>query len=376
MEKLLAKRARTSSSGIYLAWRSLIYKINMYDQTLLWQQPIEGLGPTICVEGDIVYAYSAQVESFVYAFQSSSGVPLWTTVVAAYEVDNGIQLNELLALTVVEDTVYVLARCGSIYALSASTGEILSYCETEQVDEMNLGTLGLLIVDTILYSAHFHILNAIDSKSSQVRWQTALPKGQNVLTLSMSGGRIYASADKDPEGSYIYAIAPENGTWYWASPLLADPIFVQPLYRGEYIFCTGATTIYALAARDGHEIWEHHVGVTNYHPSCSEGEHLYICLRGSYQRAAESLCQEEEGTLLALNFVDGALHWSRAIDFYPTMFHVKRGILYVRAENRGDLYAFDADNGASLWHVDPVINEASENFMIKPGFGSELIVIP
>ncbi|GCE18757.1 hypothetical protein KDK_25570 [Dictyobacter kobayashii] len=331
------------------------------------------------VAAGMVYVYSVQSESMVYAFQASTGNLVWSAPLVPHTFHAGMQTNEPVAMSMVDRILYVLSCTGDIYALDGSSGTRLWSCETLALSEIHLGTINLTIRQDTVYYTDQHQLMAKDIQRSRQRWLTTISPEQIFLTHSLSDTLLFASADLDPEGSYIYAFSAESGQQLWQSELLPDPIFSAPIYADDLVFCIGGTTIYALDVVSGTLRWEQFVGNTNDLVAHIENEHLYLCLCGAYQQdiyAADMQPVRTKGALLALNCTNGLVSWFRNITICPSMFHVKHGVIYVGQADGKRLYAFDAYDGTTLWLLDQVIDTTDIDAALLPGFGSSLIVVP
>ncbi|GHO85515.1 outer membrane protein assembly factor BamB family protein [Dictyobacter formicarum] len=378
IKNLRTRSTSLSDEGIYVAWKSFIYKVGLAKRRVHWRREIAGLGSSLIVDVGIVYTYSVQAESIVYAFQTSTGNLLWSTHVAPYMFHAGMQINELVAMTLVDGILYVLSSMGDIYALDKTSGAILWRCDTLPLNENHLGTIDLTIARDILYYTNQNQLFAVDIQRCQQHWMTTIPAPQIFFAHTLSNTMLFATADLDPEGSYIYAFATETGKRLWQSELLPDAIFEAPMHAGDLIICYGGTTIYALNACDGKIRWEHFVGHTSGLRPCIENGQLYLCSGSGYQQDiwTEQRLGRARGALLSLNCAHGSLAWYRNLAIAPSMFHVKRGNIYVNRADANHLYVFNAHDGTTLWQLDLALDTARMDIQPPEGFGSTLIVIP
>lgn len=378
IKNLRTRSTSLSNEGIYVAWRSLIYKVGLTKRRVHWRREIAGLGSSLIVDAGVVYTYSMQPESIVYAFQASTGNLRWSTHVAPYMFHAGMQIHELVAMTLADSILYVLSSMGDIYALDSTSGAILWRCNTQPLNESHLGTIDLTIAHDILYYTDQNQLFAVDIQRCQQRWMTTIPTPQIFFAHALSNTILFATADLDPEGSYIYAFATETGKRIWQSELLPDPIFGAPIHAGNLIFCYGATTIYALDTCDGKIRWEHFVGNTSGISPCIENGQIYLCLGSGYQQDmwTEQRPERAKSALVSLDCAHGLLAWYRNVAIAPSMFHVKHGSMYLNQADVNHLYVFSARDGTTRWQLDLTLDTAHMDIQLPEGFGSTLIVIP
>ncbi|GCE26480.1 hypothetical protein KDA_19640 [Dictyobacter alpinus] len=378
MKTPFANNNTSTDRGMYIAQGSHIYKASIDEQAIIWRRDIAGLGSSLIVANGMVYVYASQNESMVYALHVSTGREIWSTSVSPYLVEAGIQVSELMAMALIDTILYVLSFQGTITALNATTGILIATYEIPPLQQdIHLGAIELIIANSILYYSSQNNLYALELQNFRQRWRSTLQAPQNFLAHSLDHTSIYAIADLDPEGSYVYAFSAESGRQNWCSNLLPDPIFDAPVCTDDTLYCMGATTIYALNARSGEIQWEHFVGKTAGLKPCIENDMLYLCLAGTYQQ--ESFAQEnpltEQSALLALDRHTGSLHWYRNLNLHATMFHVKQGIFYLYCSTTNKIYAFNGKDGSAQGWLNSPVNQSATNSEAF-GFGSSLIVVP
>ncbi|GER87789.1 hypothetical protein KDW_19510 [Dictyobacter vulcani] len=377
MKTLFTKSTKLTDRGIYITWHSSIYKASMNERTILWQREIAGLGPDLIFDKGVVYVYASQRDGIVYALQASTGQEIWSMCISPYLVKAGMQVNELMAMTLIDTVLYVLSFQGTLYALNTTTGVLLATYEIPPLQDIPLGSIELIIADGILYGSDQNNLYALNLQTTRPQWKTSIQMPQKILAYTLSNKAIYTIADLDPEGSYVYAFAADTGQQNWRSDLLPDPIFDAPVCDKDTTYCMGATTVYALNAQNGELRWEHFVGRTAGLKPCIENDMLYLCLAGAYQQEEfeEDDSQIKQCSLVALDRHTGELRWFRNLALQASTFHVKHGIFYLYCAAIDRLYAFGAGDGSVYWWLDCGVKK-SDIDSESPGFGSSLIVIP
>jgi outer membrane protein assembly factor BamB len=285
--------------------------------------------------------------------------------IAPYQVHAGVQLNEILHVVLTNEILYVLLRDGMIFALNAEQGTLLWKCETRlAVDDEFVGTLGIVTQCDLLYQTDGNRLYALHLRSVQQHWEHCIDAEQCFLSHTLSGNTIYACADYDPSGTFIYAIDAHFGKRLWRSSLLPDPIFEAPLVVGEHLYCVGAQTIYALSVQSGQLLWSFPVDCTDFRSPVAIGDLLFLCVR----------CQDEVdapyGVLLALQRRDGSLKWYRTFPHDPCIQSCWSEQVCVSDVALTKIYALDAVHGNLLWRL----NTSCIGDDLIPGFGASLIL--
>lgn len=365
MQKPLSVNSQGSYPDVYLARHSVLARLDVSRETMIWQQQIVGLGATFIVSSESVYAYASLRESDIYALRTSDGLLRWRMQIAPYQVRSGVQLNEILHIVLVNETLYVLLRDGTIFALNAEQGTLLWKCETQQiVDDEFIGTLSMVMQYDLLYQTDGNRLYALEMQSVQQRWEHCIDAEQCFLSHTLSSDTIYACADCDPSGTFVYAIDAHSGKRLWRSSLLPDPIFETPLVIGEHLYCVGAENIYALSVQSGQPLWSCPVGLTDFRSPVAIDDLLFLCVR------CQDGVEAPSDALLAIQRTDGTLKWYRTFPHDLCIQSYWSGQICVSDGALAKMYVFDAVHGNLLWRL----NTSCIGDDPTPGFGASLIL--
>lgn len=363
-------------SRLYVAWQASLFTIDTESGIVLWTQHIPGLGPECIVQGDRIYAYAMGRECHVYAFRTNDGQKLWSVQIALLVADSKARRNEIIALTVSDHMLYILLRDGTITALDSENGEVLRSFSSHTIDENYLGDIELVIHGEVLYDIHQHRLSAIDMRTQCQHWEYSVEAPQVFLARTVVENMLYAVADLDPHGVYVYAFDRESGTLIWSSDLLPDSIFEAPVVRDGHVYCTGATTLFVLDALDGQLLWICPIGLSIYLKPCIIDDQLYLGVPAlsangaSHDEEADERIDRNEGVFLALNCIEGSVCWMQEWDSRPGTYAVDQQHMYAGFPQCGEIRAFNRENGLLHWRVR---NEQLQDKSIV-GFGSSLVV--
>jgi outer membrane protein assembly factor BamB len=152
-----------------------------------------------------------------------------------------------------------------------------------------------------------------------------------ISSLAFANGLVYFGADNNN----VYALNAATGTLFWNTSI-TNIGHSSPAVVDGVVYIGGIGIIYALAAADGHIIWEAHVdaNVAWSSPAVSNGV-VYV---GSFDG------------MYAFNAITGDKIWNsyggEDFHFAPT---VSKGVIYAITSGE-NIYAFDAANGARIWN--------------------------
>ncbi|HLZ63568.1 MAG TPA: PQQ-binding-like beta-propeller repeat protein [Ktedonosporobacter sp.] len=227
------------------------------------------------------------------------------------------------ALTVSNGVVYTCSMNGYTYAFNSATGALLWQHNTSGAN-----TSAPSVVDGIVYvgSGNIYALNAQDGSE---RWKYQTP---DVVTSSpvIVNHVLYAGS----YGDRVYALNTASGAVIWQYNT-GGRVYVDPIVAGGNVFFGSGDdgpSLYAVNAQTGKLIWSNGMRVDS-----------------SLAFANGVLYVGSDNYLYALNPQNGAMLWRRAV---PTTFNtlIANGTLYA-ASSSGDMYAFNASDGAPLWHT-------------------------
>jgi outer membrane protein assembly factor BamB len=215
-----------------------------------------------------------------------------------------------------------LVFVGSLYALTASTGELQwqsSYGEGSPA--VARGTV--YIGGGALY--------ALDARTGLLRW--SYETGTSVSDPNVANGVVYVGS-----GASTYALTASTGTLLWSSPHGGG----SPTVADGVVYVVSGRHVQALDGSTGALLWSssmtrRFVGAS---PAVSGGM-VYV--------GAHKAWTDEHGTVFAFDASSGSLVWSRTvrggIEAPPA---VANGLVYVGADGVG-VFAMDALSGEMVW---------------------------
>ncbi|MCW3094681.1 MAG: WD40-like repeat, partial [Chthonomonadaceae bacterium] len=255
----------------------------------------------------------------------------------AVDLDGPIQSDPLRA----GDTLYVSALDGKLYALNLLTGKKRWTFPTKGQ------FIGSPILDqgTIYVASTDHNLYAIEAANGHMRWHydTEAPL---FATPSVAKSMVCIGGKEK-----IFGIDRTSGRMRWTQPAGAGSFFQSRAVTDGDTFYLGGwdNTLYALNVLTGTPRWTAKMGRNFYFspavasPTLGNGR-LYIC--------------SNDDTLHAVNLQTGTDDWaihspSKGDGFGYASPVFANGVIYVGGlGSNGDIYAFDANNGALKWrHV-------------------------
>ena len=272
--------------------------------------------------------FVAAVDGNVYALTASSGELLWS-----HETGSRAVTGPAVAAGV----VYVNTTAG-LHALDAETGDGLWLLQDGS------GIAAPAVVDGVVFTVwHAGDVVALDAASGETVWHFGKGEGLIRHSLTVSGGMVYFGIDRD----HLYALDASTGQLEWrrkisttmyASPVVADGVVYAITFDGD---------LYALDASSGELIWHEQIP-------------------GNVSKLLEvvdGLLYVAPGDLHALDATTGDRVWSLPEEvsggLYETFlgpeartevfFEVSEGVAYI-GSNSGAIFALDTGTGEQVWH--------------------------
>ncbi|MGQ9586806.1 MAG: outer membrane protein assembly factor BamB family protein [Thermoplasmata archaeon] len=216
---------------------------------LLWSHQIgsqDYYTGTPTVENGIVFTtfYTSSEEGYVCAFDAYTGARLWTK-----GPETGIDFNARIQMEADAGLVFGAAWSGEVFALNASTGDIVwSYNTGDLPYGAPTIAAGMVFIGTI-YS---YTMYAFDEMTGAVIWTQVLDG--EIASASMVAQRMVFV------GTYagtMFALDMSTGDIVWTHDNLGTFFFSTPATDGATIyFGTDVGVFYALSALDGSTVWE------------------------------------------------------------------------------------------------------------------------
>ena len=304
--------------------------------SLLWRHtatPVANSAGSPVSANGVVYFPSG---GHVYAVRASDGQTLWQypatdeitgTFSGTPALDNGF--------------LYVGSDNTQLYKLSAKTGEQVW---TKKVD----GAIrsAITVESGIVYfgSADTHCY-AANADTGDIVWSFTTNGPVTTAPTIAGSDVIFASADDS-----VYCVSKSRGTKVWSLELNGDPTTAPPVFASNIVYVGGGDTLYAISARSGETRW-------------------------SQRLSAEITTQPTVGPgFVAVGTVDGGLFaftplgrikWKRAMSYPITGSPLLAGGIFVVPQQRGAIYALQADTGKTVWQY--VVPSSIAKRLARPG---------
>ena len=277
--------------------------------------------------------FVAALDGKVYALTASSGELLWS-------YDTGSQAVK--RPTVVDGVVYVNTEDG-LHALDAETGDGLWLHSSSEV------------APTVVDGTVFSVRNAgdvvaLDAASGETVWGYGNGNGLMRHSLTVSGGMVYFGIDYD----HLYASNASNGQMEWshkinttmyASPVVADGAVYAITFDGD---------LNALDASSGELLWHDQIpGNVSRLLEVVDGG-LYVAPGDLH--ALDASTGDWLWSLPEESF--GGVYWdswgvsARAVPYFA----MAEGVVYI-GSNLGGVFALDAGTGEQIWHCQTASGE-------------------
>lgn len=268
-----------------------------------------------------------------------------TAVEERWSVETDLDVNYL---TVRDGTLYASMDNGEtdpyegvVRAINAETGEKLWEDERDRWTQSAPVTTANAVYGLSNGDGDGHVfrLSAADGSEEWSRSLEAVP----ISSLAVVDGTVYVG---EIDGT-VTAMDAEDGTPDWSTDA-GNQVWSPPAVGDETVYVTGdsgrtdddsagPSTVHALDAATGDELWEYEVGSQRATGSPAvSGDTAYV---GDF-----------DGTLHAMSTDDGSQRWTfEAEDLLRTPPMIHDGTAYIGGSD--GLYALDADSGSVEWQI-------------------------
>ena len=248
--------------------------------------------------------------------------------------------------TVVDGIVYFGSKSGSVYAVDASNGELLS-----RFNLYSGRVLCLTIVEEVLYvSTSQDVLYALNASDGDLIWRHEAAD-DIVSKPAVANGLVYFGS----EDSYVYALDATTGSIRWRYKTGSLVRSWPAVNEGTVFIGSWDGYLYALDARTGDRRWRFEIGTDHDHefsPAVADG----IVYVGSLDH-----------NVYAVDATTGQLVWkyqaSDQVWHRPT---VVGGVTYVGSID-GYVHALDAATGDLIWTYQTSAGQQSQWLVVDDG---------
>jgi len=339
----------TSAQGLVFI-QSTFYTLAAYQVTtgrLRWRTSLPNAA-TLDTDGQTLYCYFATATgTLLEALNTTTGKVLWHDALPPALPTEGLIFSRGPtgpALFYNKHALYVQSATSLIYAIQASTGQILWTHQADNSMTVPEETFWVLN-DVIEYISPKSITHLLDATT-----------GQEILSLP-PGGYGYGSTLPTVDGQIVYTLPPPgspsihafhipDGKLLW-SYSLTNHTWAQTEADGiVYLGAAEGDTLIALRGSDGHQLWSYHA---------SDGQPVINTL--SIENGTAYLVQQD-GTVVAIRPGDGFVLWHTRIKTLGNQISQTSSLLL----DNGNLVLFDqqtftalpiyvlnASNGHLLW---------------------------
>ena len=250
----------------------------------------------------------------------------WTHQSSAYYTDPAV----------VDGVIYV-ATGNDVWALNASTGELLW-----RFDAKDLVSTDPAVANGVVYVAtlNYGYVYAVNARTGAKLWSFSTNYYVVDSNITVVYGVVYIATE-----STLYALNANSGAMLWSDPLnvTSTPAVANGVvYIGAYDNNLNAA-VYAVNATNGDVLWQYVVGngpqqfLLNSSPVVANG----VVYFGAYG-----------GKVYAVNAMNGVGLWNYATGGpVNNTVAVANGVVYAKSVD-GNLYALKADTGDKLWTFD------------------------
>ncbi|WP_337652656.1 PQQ-binding-like beta-propeller repeat protein [Halomontanus rarus] len=261
--------------------------------------------------------YIGSDDGSLYALSADTGDVKWE-----HSTVNSVRSSP----TVADGTVYVGSYNNSVYALNASSGDV----EWEHSTGDNVHSSPTVADGTVYVGSYDNSVYALNASSGDVEWEHSVGGGMESSPTVADGTVYFGSLDDS-----LYALSADTGDVEWEHPTGGAVQSSPTVADGTVYVGSGDDSVYALNASSGDVEWEHSTGGTVYSsPTVADGT-VFV---GSW-----------DSSLYALSADTGDVEWEHStgstIQSSPT---VADGTVYVGSQDNS-LYALSADTGDVEW---------------------------
>ena len=357
MDMDIVNSSNGDQSGVW------VYALSGDTGQLLWRTQISINQPEINptepqVIGGIVYAQSSGVSSgsSLYALRASDGRVLWSEDPSS----DGESPTLMFATSQIAYINAYSSNANDVAARRASDGALLWHhtfpsCVASSEPAVN----GTIYISTDCTGRGG--LDAFQAETGKLFWHVSLPDG--LVTAIPTNTVVYIddAANPSPGTDHFFAVDASTGQILWRRDIPQERVAANTRIwaaNDNAVYATMNGVWYALAARDGEQIWKFssssYYGIDPVQPFYMQSWLLSPTL--VYVPANQQLNAFEASTgKLRWNFgLPAGEYWDSNILFY-------QGVIYLSAKiseqpgvqntlQKQDTYAIQADTGKVLWH--------------------------
>lgn len=318
--------------------RFQVVALDLETQSPLWAYPNEPaaeivpLAPAHVADGRIyLTSYTGTV-----TVVDSDGTEIWTQQLTAERL--------IAPAAVLDNTLYVAASNGVLYALDAATGDELW---TFTQNDVRFWAAPLVTEDTLYLPAVNHFLYALNPANGDLQWSVELTGGlvdtpllvDDKLVLGGLSNHLYAL---DPtNGDILWDFEADGDGWIWATPLIvADTVYAGDL-RGN---------LYAIDLATGEKQWSVNYGNTGIRAAPAIYDNILIF-------------GMESGELIAVEANSGDEIWRAEVDernadrLIGPLHIYNDWVIFMPVNARiTTLYAYNVADGTLAWTYPPLEN--------------------
>lgn len=297
------------------------------------------LGLEITVTNGIIYT---QFENVVSAIDENNGQTLWHYTLPAHTVIDGYPYAPVVA----NGHVYV-AQDNILCALDARNGK-RQWCYSPEKTETF--STELSYAANALYVATKQTLFALNAQTGKLAWSYSLEEpGSQIL---IANGRIYIGSQKQ-HGALI-ALDAHSGKMQWKFEHVQGDYGVldanRPVESNGIIYIASLSTLYAVNALTGQEVW-------NVHLSGNVSAPIAPAIANNLLYYSVDAGNEKQ-QFQALDVKTGKIVWSHQLEGWQSACKpiVANGVIYACTNNTGTtdnygkywIYALNAQSGQEL----------------------------
>ena len=215
--------------------------------------------------------YFASHDMYLYAVRAKDGKLIWKTRLPTHASTSGIYSTPAVA----NDIVYVAEKAHNLYALDATSGEVIwSYATGSAVYSSPV------VKDrTVFIGGYDRTIHALDAKTGKLKWKTSLDEWIYASPVIL-GDNLYVGS-KD---GMLTAFNTGNGEKIWSLDL-RGPISATLAVTKNGIGYVGTEDgeMYGIDLQKGRILWKEIVPNDGFHASPTlVGDHLYVGTTNGY----------------------------------------------------------------------------------------------
>lgn len=249
---------------VYLVADDQVVALNALSGELVWAQRLDGHASfSPLLDGPVVFVGS--LTGVLYALDASTGDILWQHKASSESYSISAEGGQVLDQTFSEPAVsngivYLVTDSGTVRALDSTNGGMV----WEHQILPGVSHPPVLDGDTIYLAGLFEgPLYALGARTGELLWENEEVSG--ILRLAASEGLVFASGHIGSRG-HVYAVDGGTGEVRWRSPARSalDPFLADGTVYASYVDGTGernVTGVSALDSETGEILWSYQAKV-------------------------------------------------------------------------------------------------------------------